>query len=576
MATNLESDRIKNLIDSHINNKDLSEVIRKVTEGKINHLKDEETIREVISSSGLIDKLSQEVKAVSNPKNVRKGSRILVVTIQKGRALVGLNNVQQFGTSRFSTVPKMGDMEPIFNDIFELNLPAKDLGLLVDIECPIHMVLTKKDLSGHLLTIGVAEIEWRKILYAGRMSMLVELKEQSHAQMTVGIIEILLETFPVGDNLSKDEINFHMSRQEKSNREMESAFFVCAKQWWNDYLQIRSSHSTRLVKIFANNEFGIRKPVTEYVSILSSRLIESPKHASRFVSLLSYEPLTRVGDSGNLEIWQHFHTFLCVKKGDVQDHCLLLCRFHLNAFVTMGTNSSNSPHMWVTSIDLHGNVIFWESLTGLQFNQKDKHHFRSIGCCFNDHSFYANIQVSDAAEKVSFKLQDNSQWKFLDVVPSPSKSRKTKLDFHFAPLLQNLEQIEKELEIELMQAIEYFRQDRLVSCVWDEQICQLMGQCLWAMENSKLAGTHTSGFTEDFQTGIKRSIPEGHSFKGFPTVFNHTHSHRIMTSLTKSKTCRDILQTKGDCVRMAVRVKIFAYCDSVLACWVMIGARCLS
>jgi hypothetical protein len=43
-------------------------------------------------------------------------------------------------------------------------------------------------------------------------------------------------------------------------------FYVYAKQWWNDYLQIRPSHADRLVKIFAEDEEGKKQIVTNFVS----------------------------------------------------------------------------------------------------------------------------------------------------------------------------------------------------------------------------------------------------------------------------------------------------------------------
>jgi hypothetical protein len=57
--------------------------------------------------------------------------------------------------------------------------------------------------------------------------------------------------------------------------------------------------------------------------------------------------------------------------------------------------------------------LFWESLNGIQYRQKDKHHFRTVGCLFNSNAFYANIQVRDDPESIQFKLNDITQWKYL-------------------------------------------------------------------------------------------------------------------------------------------------------------------
>lgn len=44
-------------------------------------------------------------------------------------------------------------------------------------------------------------------------------------------------------------LQFTLERQRTA--EKERLFLVYAKQWWREYLQIRPTHNTRLVKIFA-------------------------------------------------------------------------------------------------------------------------------------------------------------------------------------------------------------------------------------------------------------------------------------------------------------------------------------
>lgn len=105
----------------------------------------------MISSSGLIEKLTGKVK--SNAKNVvdkpskagqaldallhhRQGEKILKLGIMKGRALVGLNNMEmdasnslqvhvQFENARYSTKRVMSQVEPVFNDFVDFDLPVR-------------------------------------------------------------------------------------------------------------------------------------------------------------------------------------------------------------------------------------------------------------------------------------------------------------------------------------------------------------------------------------------------------------------------------------------------------------------
>jgi hypothetical protein len=56
-------------------------------------------------------------------------------------------------------------------------------------------------------------------------------------------------------------------------------------------------------------------------------------------------------------------------------------------------------------------------------------------------------------------------------------------------------------------------------------------------------------------------------------MFNHTDPRKVASALEASSVCRDIIQTVGDRVCFAVRVKVRAYAESVLACWVMVAVR---
>lgn len=157
---------------------------------------------------------------------------------------------------------------------------------------------------------------------------------------------------------------------------------VYAKQWWREFLEIRPSNQSKMVKIFAqvcyynlpkggnescentlqNNfinfrfvthvtfimpmcckenvtysepveellilqavllpkcvslqdENGVNRPVCSYVHVLrASRLLESPRQAARFVSLLAHERAPVVGGGDKQEQWCTLMSFLCRGK----------------------------------------------------------------------------------------------------------------------------------------------------------------------------------------------------------------------------------------------------------------------
>ena len=85
-------------------------------------------------------------------------------------------------------------------------------------------------------------------------------------------------------------------------------------------MQIRQSHSNRLVKIFAQDENGIHKHVSSFVQPLrGARLIDTPRQAARFVSLIGYDRMPPVGGSRS-EMWTNTHAFLCAGKGVSHDY----------------------------------------------------------------------------------------------------------------------------------------------------------------------------------------------------------------------------------------------------------------
>jgi centrosomal protein CEP76 len=77
--------------------------------------------------------------------------------------------------------------------------------------------------------------------------------------------------------------------------------------------------------------------------------------------MIDFQTFNRIGDSKKMEIWQNLHSILSARRGDVQDHAVLLCSlllgFHLDAYVTLGTDKDNSPHIWVTTIGAKGELL---------------------------------------------------------------------------------------------------------------------------------------------------------------------------------------------------------------------------
>eukprot|EP00465_Bigelowiella_longifila_P015866 CAMPEP_0185265268 /NCGR_PEP_ID=MMETSP1359-20130426/26981_1 /TAXON_ID=552665 /ORGANISM="Bigelowiella longifila, Strain CCMP242" /LENGTH=114 /DNA_ID=CAMNT_0027854451 /DNA_START=11 /DNA_END=355 /DNA_ORIENTATION=+ len=100
----------------------------------------------------------------------------------------------------------------------------------------------------------------------------------------------------------------------------------------------------------------------------------------------------------------------------------------------------------------------------------------------------------------------------------------------------------------------------------------------------------------EFQQAIKRHIPVGHVFKAVPFLFNHRDAKKMAVSLfgsvreksdkkhSKTKTAPsssrlappaaiDLIRSRGDSVRFAVRVRVFPYPEDVCATWILLAVK---
>ncbi|KAJ1547515.1 Centrosomal protein of 76 kDa [Nowakowskiella sp. JEL0078] len=485
--------------------------------------------------------------------NIDNGNLYLSVNVPRGRAFLSCADISEdaaqnlvlsvlFAGQRVNSKAVSSCTEPTFGEQWIFELPSNTIDTLMDTRFPMLLVVSRlDDLNKSCSLVGSRSVEWRQVLETGYLSVLVELLDpQGGGQVTIGLLEMQFELLPrlQSENQrackTKEEIYKKLFAKiiadEKSESDQQRLFFMFSKQWWGDFLAMRSIHSQRLVKIFAMNEEGRKILVTRFVRSISSNLIPTPQHAARFVSLIPTERHTSIGETKE-EIWLSPQTFILSFRGDFADHAVLLCclllGFSLSAYVTCGTRSSdNTAHIWVTTINNENEVWFWDSCSGLRYKHtKDgKNWAGSIGCCFNDEAFYANIQISDSSKNCSFNFDDKRSWKEIpkEVLRSMNS---VACPFNIFPSTYQSSQLKlsSEIEIQLKQNISVFRSVEIPgsNCIWDERLEHLMGQCLWNYEMQRLnfggAGNSISDIlNSDFQCGVRRLIPEGYTFKQIP------------------------------------------------------------
>lgn len=238
-----------------------------------------------------------------------------------------------FRGQRLCSKPVPCSCEPAFHEGFllELSRGARDAGRplsrtdLLSISDPVHLTLVRNTPAGDRELVGTCYLEWRAVLAqgTGRANTSVEMVGvSSEGNIPAGIIDVRLESLPrggeeEGDTIGHEVLSAQLSLEKQRAAERERVFLVYAKQWWREYQHVRASHVDRMVKIFAHDENGVSHPVCAYVHPMrAGRLLDGPRGAARYVSLMPYERASSVGTGGARdEVWSSTHAFLCQKKG---------------------------------------------------------------------------------------------------------------------------------------------------------------------------------------------------------------------------------------------------------------------
>uniref|UniRef100_A0A3P9DHW7 Centrosomal protein of 76 kDa n=1 Tax=Maylandia zebra TaxID=106582 RepID=A0A3P9DHW7_9CICH len=509
-----------------------------------------------------------------------------------------------FRNQRFRSKPVPCACEPDLKEGFLLEIHRDGIGMadatsMLSMCDPVHFVLIKTDTSSETMLVSSYFLDWRTVLSSpsSKTCFAVELMGVgSESKVPAGVLTVSLELYPpLPEILSADIISTQQSLERQRAAEKERLFLVYAKQWWREFLEIRPSNQTKLVKIFAQDENGVNRPVCSYVRVLrAGRLLESPRQAARFVSLLAHEKAPVVGGGGKQEQWCTLMAFLCRGKGDCEDHATLLCSlqlgFGMDAYVCVGTKAKGVPHAWVLTRGTDGSITFWESLTAHRYlhrpidpdapplapQPKPSYPYQTVGCVFNHQTFLANCQPSDAVELCVFDFQNQSRWKAMSeealksVCAPGSTTSLPPLPPLCSPSLDPAA-ASNQLELEMRYLVSEHRKDLDLATVWDDHLSYLLSSALSAYELERCTGVSCGN--EEFQDAVRRAVPDGHTFKGFPIHFLHRNARRAFATCLRSPFCEEIVCCRGDHVRLAVRVRVFVYPENACAVWIMFACK---
>lgn len=74
-------------------------------------------------------------------------------------------------------------------------------------------------------------------------------------------------------------------------------------------------------------------------------------------------------------------------------------------------------------------------------------------------------------------------------------------------------------------------QDLGLATVWDDHLSYLLSSALSAYELERCSGVSCGN--EEFQDAVRRAVPDGHTFKGFPIHFLHCNARRAFATCLK-------------------------------------------
>lgn len=271
--------------------------------------------------------------------------------------------------------------------------------------------------------------------------------------------------------------------------------------------------------------------------------------------------------------------------------------FGLDAYVCMGTavSASNtspvetdeegeeeSAHTWVMTFNgaySEQNVTFWESLTGARFplphldpsNKKSKpHHFRTLTCVFNHEGLWACKQRRCDVVGLRLDLGDPALWRPM-AQPTLRATPHELTDVVLHPPTIDADLTADNIESRLKELIEDYRDEKGWATAWDAALAYTLQPALEAYEGDRLHGRPAGN--DLFQSALKRMIPDGHCFKGFPLSVSLLDSNKIFQKLTETRLSKDVLDSHGDYIRFAIRVRVFPYPEDLVSTWVMIAVR---
>lgn len=171
-----------------------------------------------------------------------------------------------------------------------------DSSLLLKLNQPLHLTILRHRKNEKPIVIGTTNLDWRSVLFANSIEINAEILPVDMTQKgSLGKIQLNVDLVPnmmKGELIPKETVEKQQELEKKFEKESLQQFLDYSNQWWADYKQIKPAYKQRMVKIFAatdDREASIYKPTCSLIQpMYADRILDSPLHAARFVSLIPF------------------------------------------------------------------------------------------------------------------------------------------------------------------------------------------------------------------------------------------------------------------------------------------------
>ncbi|DAZ98439.1 TPA: hypothetical protein N0F65_001140 [Lagenidium giganteum] len=463
-----------------------------------------------------------------------------------------------------------------------------------------------EDTSKELL--ATHRLDWRRVLCSTLQLVHLPVQLQSSLKVPIGTLDFRADLlqFKRTASVARDATAWlHKDTLRTNTRH--HAFYKYAKQWWEEYQAESSAYEQtqrrdngdgnngdvgrlqrrqRLVKLFAEDEEGRFRMVSKFLTGLRvPAALHSPSEAARFVSLLPFKRSVCIVDAN--DAWRSISTFLALGQGEARDHAPHFCSAvaltplcasaPLRPAVTNDHEFSDVPTPLTVLLATSGEMLFWEPLTGERTRVREpkgarpRYAYSTIDCIFNANQLYANLQPREwQIADCSLMLDDSSAWKCMDqrvIEDLPVAQPPVTL---LPPDIACTREKEQQWTKFLKQSVTAYRRVQGLHTRWSDELSFYLLPALQAYELERLYAI-AQVENEFFQQSIKRFVPDGHTFRGYPTVFVHETLPEALEKLEEDATAQDILDAHGRSAHFALATRCFAYPEGLVVTWVLLA-----